>query len=258
VTAELEIARLGAPAPGRPTLVFLHEGLGSVGLWYDFPERCVAATGLPALVYSRQGYGRSDPVALPRPLDYMQREAREVLPGLLQSEQVDQPILFGHSDGASIALAYAAGDRGPPPLALALEAPHVVVEPRTTESIAAAVAAFEHGDLRVKLARHHGANVEGAFRGWANAWLDPGFPEALDLRPLLPRVTVPLLLIQERGDPYGTVEQLDAIERGVAGPVTRCWLPGESHSPHREHPAQVIAALAALVQRVAKSTARRE
>jgi pimeloyl-ACP methyl ester carboxylesterase len=247
VSGALEIATLGSPTPGRPTLVFLHEGLGSVGLWYDFPARCVAATGLPALVYSRQGYGKSAPVALPRPLDYMQREARDVLPDLLVSHGVEKPIFFGHSDGATIALAYAADRRGPPPLALALEAPHVFVELRATESIAAAVTAFEKGELRERLTRHHGANVDGAFRGWAGAWLDPGFPAALDLRPLLPRVEVPLLLIQESGDPYGTLAQLDAIEEGVAGPVTRCWLPGESHSPHREHPQEVIAALVKLI-----------
>ncbi len=177
----LEIATLGAPAPGRPTLIFLHEGLGSLGLWYDFPARCVEATGLPALIYSRQGYGRSAPVALPRRLDYMQREARDVVPQLLRSHRVERPIFFGHSDGASIALAYAAGDRGPHALALALEAPHVFVEPRATASIAEAVTAFEQGGLRERLTRHHGNNVEGAFYGWARAWLDPGFPAALDL-----------------------------------------------------------------------------
>jgi pimeloyl-ACP methyl ester carboxylesterase len=159
----------------------------------------------------------------------MQREARDVLPDLLVSHGVEKPIFFGHSDGATIALAYAADRRGPPPLALALEAPHVFVELRATESIAAAVTAFEKGELRERLTRHHGANVDGAFRGWAGAWLDPGFPAALDLRPLLPRV------------------ELDAIEEGVAGPVTRCWLPGESHSPHREHPQEVIAALVKLI-----------
>ncbi len=246
----LEVERLGAITPGHPTLVFLHEGLGSVGLWRNFPRRCAEATGLPALVYSRRGYGRSAPIELPRPLDYMQREAREVLPALLRHHAIEQPILFGHSDGASIALVYAAEvaeSGGPPARALALEAPHVFVEPMTTAQIAQAVAAYAQGPLRAQLARHHGANVDGAFHGWARAWLDAGFPAALELRPLLPRITAPVLLVQERGDPYGTLAQLDAVASGVRGPVTRCVLPGQSHSPHREHPEAVLAALVALV-----------
>lgn len=248
MTPQLEIAITGAITPEEPTLVFLHEGLGSVSLWREFPAQCAAACGLAALTYSRQGYGRSAPIPLPRPLDYMQREARDILPSLLREVGIERPVLFGHSDGASIALAYAAGELGPPPVALALEAPHVFVETISTSSIAQSVEAFEHGDLRTRLQRHHGENVEGAFYGWARAWLDPAFPTAFDLRGLLPHVTAPSLLIQEQGDPYGTKAQLDAIEADVRGPVTRLWLPGASHSPHREHPTEVIAGLRALTK----------
>jgi pimeloyl-ACP methyl ester carboxylesterase len=246
----LEIATLGVIAPGTPTLVFLHEGLGSVGLWRDFPAQAAAATGLPALIYSRKGYGHSEPIVPPRPLDYMQREAREVLPELLASHGIERPLFFGHSDGASIALAYAADRRGPTTLALALEAPHVFVEPRATVQIAEAIETYEHQGLKAQLARHHGENVEGAFYGWARAWSDPGFPAAFELRPLLPNVEAPVLLIQEQGDPYGTAEQLDAIAAGVRGPVTQLRLPGATHSPHREHTSEVIAALAKLVASV--------
>jgi pimeloyl-ACP methyl ester carboxylesterase len=246
----LEIATLGAISPGTPTLVFLHEGLGSVGLWRDFPAQCAAATGLPALIYSRKGYGHSEPIVPPRPLDYMQREAREVLPELLMSRGVQQPIFFGHSDGASIALAYAAARRGPATVALALEAPHAFVEARATAQIAEAIETYEHGGLKAQLAKHHGENVASAFYGWARAWSDPGFPAAFELRPMLPNVEAPVLLIQEQGDPYGTDAQLDAIAAGVGGPVTQLRLPGASHSPHREHPAEVIAALVKLVASV--------
>ncbi len=248
---ELEIAVVGEIEAGRPTLVFLHEGLGSVSVWRDFPARCSAATGLPAFVYSRQGYGRSAAVSLPRPLDYMQREAREVLPDLLRRQGIERPLFFGHSDGASIALAYAAAALGPAPVALALEAPHVFVEPESTASIAQAVAAFERGDLRARLQRHHGDQVDGAFYGWARAWLDPAFSVAFDLRALLPQVRARLLLIQEQGDPYGTKRQLDEIESRVPATVERLWLPGRDHSPHREHPAEVVAGLVDLVRRIA-------
>jgi pimeloyl-ACP methyl ester carboxylesterase len=237
------------PSPDRaPTLVFLHEGLGSVSAWREFPERLARATGMGALVYSRWGYGRSDPVSLPRPLTYMQDEALASLPEVLDEAGVRTCVLFGHSDGASIALVFAGSGR--PQAArvrgLALEAPHVFVEELSIASIAAARDAYAgETDLRERLARHH-ADVEGAFRGWNDAWLDPAF-RSWNIEELLPRVRVPALVVQGVDDPYGTLAQIDAVERRSGGAVTRVVLPECGHAPHRDRPDDVEAAVVAFV-----------
>jgi pimeloyl-ACP methyl ester carboxylesterase len=241
----LEVARL-ADGPG-PVLVFLHEGLGCVTRWYDFPRAVAEATGRSALVYSRRGYGTSEPIARPRPLDFMHDEALRVLPALLDVAGIEEAILVGHSDGASIALVYA-GAIGARVRGVAALAPHVFVEDVCVTSIAALRASYLDPATRVRerLARHH-ADVDGAFLGWADAWLDPGF-RRWDLTGFLPGVYVPLLLIQGEQDEYGTLAQLDAIERGVAGPATRLVLPSCGHSPQRDREGATLAAVAGFVR----------
>jgi pimeloyl-ACP methyl ester carboxylesterase len=237
----LEHRWVGPGPAAAPTLVLLHEGLGCVSTWRDFPERLAAATGCGALVYSRAGYGRSQSIALPRPLDYMQREGEAVVGPVLDAAGVQAAILVGHSDGGTIALVHAASDTTGRIRGLVLMAPHVFCEEVTVRSIAAARREFEAGELRARLARHHGDNVEVAFRGWCEAWLDPAF-RRWNVEGYLPRVRAPILLIQGEDDPYGTAAQLRAIERGAAGPVETLLLPGCGHSPHRERPEETLAA----------------
>ena len=227
----------------RPTLVFLHEGLGSAELWRAFPQQVAGALGgAPILVYSRRGYGHAGTVRLPRPVTYMHDEA-VVLVDLLRAERIVRPILVGHSDGASIAL-IAAG-RGLDVHSLVLIAPHVFVEDRSITGIEAAKAAYESGTLRERLARHHD-HVDVAFRGWNDTWLSAEF-RSWDITEFLPSIACPVLLIQSVDDPYGTVAQLDAIEAQVAGPVQRLVVPGATHSPHVDARETVLATIAEFV-----------
>jgi len=230
-----------------PTLVFLHEGLGSVALWKDFPARVAAATGCPALVYSRAGYGRSSPAALPRAPDYMHVEALTVLPALLDRLGIEEPILVGHSDGASIALLHAGSGKRPVRALVAL-APHVFVEDMSIASIDEVRRQYETTDLREKLARRH-ADPDAAFRGWNDIWLAPAF-RRWNIEGCLPGVRCPLLLIQGRDDEYGSAAQLDAIERQVGGTVARLELADCRHSPHRDQPEATLAAIVDFVATV--------
>jgi pimeloyl-ACP methyl ester carboxylesterase len=234
--ATIDAVWIGAPAPRA--LVFLHEGLGSIAQWRDTPAEIARLTGLPALVYSREGYGHSSPVAVPRPLTYMHDEARKI-------PVVNDPILVGHSDGASIAI-IATGEGHVKPRALVLIAPHVFVEDISVQSIAAARDAYEHGDLRARLARYHD-DVDGAFWGWNRAWLDPAF-RRWNLEAYLPRITVPTLVVQGTADQYGTLAQVDAIERQLAGPVETLLVEGAGHSPFRDQPALVHARIADFIR----------
>jgi len=247
----LEATWLGPPPDEAPTLVLLHEGLGSVRGWRDFPERLAEATGLGILVYSRWGYGLSDPVRLPRPITYMHDEALVSLPEVLQAAGVRRAILLGHSDGGSIALIFAGSGRpaATAVVGLALEAPHVFVEDVSVQSIAAAAEAYRTTDLRARLTRQHGDNVDGAFWGWNRAWLDPTF-RAWNIEEVLPRVRVPSLVIQGAEDPYGTLAQVDAIETKSGGPVSRLVLPSCGHSPHRDQPEATIEAVARFARSV--------
>ncbi len=222
------------PRVGAPTLVFLHEGLGSVSQWRDFPARVAEAAECGLLVYSRQGYGRSNPVPLPRPLTYMHDEGKRVLPALFDALGVGDAFLFGHSDGGSIAL-IAAGSGVASVRGLVLEAPHVFCEDISVEAIARAKEAYETTELRDKLRRHHGDNVDCAFWGWNGAWLDPDFRH-WNIEEFLPGVEVPVLVIQGREDPYGTLAQVDAIAGGVRGPCEQAILDGCGHAPHKEQP----------------------
>jgi pimeloyl-ACP methyl ester carboxylesterase len=253
----LEARWIGPPPESAPALVFLHEGLGSLSLWRDFPERLARETGCGALIYSRAGYGKSDPVPLPRPVRFMHDEAA-ILPRVLAAAGIREHILVGHSDGASISLIYAGNHAGSRPAAglrgLILEAPHVFAEPHGLASIAKIGEAYRTTDLRQRLARHHGENVDVAFRGWNDVWLNPEF-RAWNLEEFLPGIEVPTLILQGEEDEYGTWRQVEAIERRSGGPVEAVAVPDCGHSPHRERPDLTLAAMARFVARIRKSHA---
>ncbi|HEY7725907.1 MAG TPA: alpha/beta hydrolase [Anaeromyxobacteraceae bacterium] len=250
--ARLEVRWIAPAAPGRPALVFLHEGLGCVALWRDFPDRLAAATGCGALVYSRAGYGASSPVPLPRPLRYMHDEGLETLPRLLDAAGLEDVVLVGHSDGASIAIVHAgAADPGGRVRGLVLEAPHVFCEPLSVASIEKARAAYLGGDLRARLSRFHGENVDCAFWGWNRAWLDPGFLR-WNIEEHLPGIRVPALVLQGRDDEYGTLAQVESVRARSGGPVQVLVLDRCGHSPHRDQPEATLAAAGAFVARLGR------
>ena len=252
--ARLEYRMIGPRPDAAPTIVMLHEGLGSAALWGDFPERLARRTKAGVLVYSRAGYGRSSPVALPRPLDYMQREATEVLPKLLDAVGFRRGVLVGHSDGASIAAAYAGSIQDHRVRALALLAPHFFVEPFSLREIARAKERYAAGDLRDKLARHH-ADVDIAFRGWNDAWLDPGFADAFDIVEPLAYIRVPVLIVQGQEDQYGTVRQIEAAQEECYCPVEVALLAGAKHSPQREAPEATLKAVSEFSNRLLRDHA---
>ena len=242
---EIEYTYVGRDDPGAPLIVFLHEGLGSVAMWRDFPERLCDAIGARGLVYSRPGYGRSTP----RPhdarwgVDFMHRQARDVLPALLATLRIDsaknKPWLFGHSDGGSIALIHAASF--PKRVAgIIVAAPHIFAEDISVESIAQTRETYLNTDLRSKLARYHDA-VDSAFWGWNDIWLDPAF-RAWNIESLLPQITCPLLAIQGINDEYGTMAQIDGIATALPN-AQLLKLENCGHSPHRDQPDAVIDAV---------------
>ncbi|MEJ2624226.1 MAG: alpha/beta hydrolase [Pseudolabrys sp.] len=243
----LECRMIGPRPDEAPTLVLLHEGLGCVGLWGDFPDKLAKATGCGVFVYSRAGYGQSSPVALPRPLSYMHDEARDVLPKLLDAIGFRRGLLLGHSDGASIAAIYAGTHQDHRVGGLVLIAPHFFTEEPGLASIEEARKAYETTDLRAKLARWH-KDPDNAFRGWNDAWLDPGFRQ-WDITEPLAYIRVPMLIVQGEGDQYGTVAQIEAAERECYSPVEVALLPGAKHSPQRETPEATLAAISAFVAR---------
>jgi pimeloyl-ACP methyl ester carboxylesterase len=247
--AELEYRFTGPPPSEAPTIVMLHEGLGSAALWRDLPERLAAATGAGVFAWSRAGYGRSSRISLPRPLDYMHREALDVLPVVLEAIGFRRGLLLGHSDGASIATIYAGSVQDHRVRGLSLIAPHFFVEDLPIASIAEAKAAFETGSLREKLARWHD-DVDGAFLGWNGAWLDPGFPAAFDLTEELAYVRVPVQIVQGADDRYGTIRQIEVAQEECYCPVDVTLIEGVGHTPQREAPEVTLAALAAFANRV--------
>jgi len=229
-----------ARIPGaEPTLVFLHEGLGSLGLWRDFPKDVAERTGHGALAYSRTGNGFSDVLSEKRSVRYMHDEALKILPGILLEESIADPILIGHSDGASIALIYGRAQ------AMVLMAPHVFVEDEGIAAIEQTKRAYETTDLRARIARHH-TDGDKTFYGWNDIWLDPAF-RAWNIEEYLPKVRCPLLLIQGADDEYGTLEQLDRIERGVKGRVERVVLTDCGHSPQRDRREATLDAITRFV-----------
>lgn len=242
----LEYRQSPPPTPDAPTIVFLHEGLGSLDGWRDFPDRLGAAAGCGLLAYSRWGHGRSERRLPPWPATFMHDEAERGLPALLESCGVGPVILYGHSDGGSIALLFAARHPGRA-RAVITEAAHVMVEDVTTAGIAAAQREFDAGPLATKLERQHGPNTAALFAAWSGVWLSPEFA-AWDLRPDLPAVRCPVLALQGLADQYGTPAQVQAIAGGVAGPVETWLIEGCGHAPHREIAGDVLVKAAAFIR----------
>lgn len=244
---QLEYRWIG-PRPGdAPSIVFLHEGLGCLGMWRDFPERLASATGCGALVYSRMGYGGSDPLRGMRPVRYMHDEALEVLPAVLEHFKLDKVVLFGHSDGASIALIQAGTPSGSV-RGLVLEAPHVFVESASIEGITRITADYETTNLRERLARYHGSNTDSMFRAWSDVWLSSEFRE-WNIEEYLPAIECPVLVVQGEDDAYGTLRQVDAVMTQVSGPAESLLLEHCGHSPHSERPDEVLEAAARFVRK---------
>ena len=253
--AELDCDWLGPPPTEAPTLVFLHEGLGSIALWKEVPQRLVEETSCGVLVYSRQGYGHSSPLSGPRPVDYMHREAQRILPPLLNHFAVRRPVFIGHSDGASIALIFA-GCFPEIPIGLVLEAPHVFVEDITITGIEEVRTTYRTTDLSKKLSRYHD-DVDAVFWAWNDIWLDPAF-RSWNIEEYLPSIPCPVLQIQGRDDQYATYAQLDAIASGVTGRVETILLDDCAHGPHHEQPLATIEAISAFVTRLAVRSSCRE
>ncbi|QIG96949.1 MULTISPECIES: alpha/beta fold hydrolase [unclassified Bradyrhizobium] len=236
--AELEYRMIGPMPEKAPTIVMLHEGLGCVGLWGDFPEKLQAATGAGVFAYSRAGYGASSPAKLPRPVDYMHREALDVLPKLLDRIGFRRGLLLGHSDGGSIAAIYAGSHQDHRLHGLALIAPHFIVEDISVNSIAETKTAYQTTNLKEKLARWH-KDVDSTFFGWNDAWLDPKFRD-WDISDYLAYIRVPVLIVQGAEDQYGTMRQVEIAEGECYCPVDAAVIEGAGHSPHREAPAVTL------------------
>lgn len=244
---QIEYAWYGPQPEEAPTLVFLHEGLGCVAMWRDFPAQVAAATGCGALVYSRFGYGRSAACDLPRPTRYMHEEALEILPQVLEALQIQEAILVGHSDGGSIALIYAGGIDSAILRGVITEAAHVFCEQISVDSIAAVREPYLQGDLRQRLRRYHGDNVDNAFWGWNDVWLSEEF-RAWNIEAYLPTITVPLLAMQGEDDQYGTAAQIEAIAQQSGGTTQTLMIPNCAHSPHREQEQIALEAMVRFVQ----------
>ncbi|MGZ5182016.1 MAG: alpha/beta fold hydrolase [Ramlibacter sp.] len=244
----LEVGEIaGPPGARRSPIVFLHEGLGSVAMWRDWPARMCAATGRAGIVYSRRGYGASDPVPDVRGNgrlgpDYMHREAFDVLPALLRALGIEAPVLLGHSDGGTIALLHASRH---PLAACVVMAPHVIVEDVSVRSIEQAREAYAAGGLRDRLARYH-ADVDVAFWQWNDIWLSGAF-RSFDIRPDCHRIRCPVLALQGLDDPYGTLRQVEEIAP-TAGRFELDAVPDCGHSPHRDQPHRVTARISAFLE----------
>jgi pimeloyl-ACP methyl ester carboxylesterase len=242
----LEYRWIAPREAGAPTLVFLHEALGSAALWRDFPDRLAERTGGAALVYSRAGHGRSAPASGARGAEHFAEEALVALPEVLAARGIARPVLVGHSDGATIALVHAASAASTA-RALILEAPHVFIEENTLAGVAGAREAFDSGPLRQKLARWHD-HADALFSRWADTWLDPAF-RGWSMEAMLPRVRCPALVIQGELDQYGSLAQVDAIRRRVSGPAESLVLAEAGHAPHAECGTEVLDAVAGFLAR---------
>jgi pimeloyl-ACP methyl ester carboxylesterase len=246
---------LGPKPAEAPTIVMLHEGLGSVSMWKDFPRQVQETTGLGVCVYSRWGYGQSDPFHdYPRDVNYMTPEAQVALRELLAALEIDRPILFGHSDGASIALIYAGSDLSPAPLGVIAMAPHVFVEQVTTNSIAQARVAYEMEGLKAGLAKYHD-DVDSAFYGWNTIWLLPQFIEGWNIEHYVEHIRCPITVIQGADDEYGTEAQYNSIKDRSGGRADIVVLPGCGHWPQREKNAETLAAIQNHLQTVLATAA---
>jgi pimeloyl-ACP methyl ester carboxylesterase len=246
--SDLEYRMIGPSPSAAPTIVMLHEGLGSAGLWGDFPEKLQAATGAGVFVYSRAGYGASTPAKLPRPLDYMHVEALEVLTKLLDKIGFRRGLLLGHSDGASIVAIYAGSHQDHRVQGVAMIAPHFIVEDISVVSIAEIKKTYETTELKAKLARWH-KDVDNAFYGWNDAWLDPEFRN-WDISEYLGYIRVPVAILQGVDDAYGTMRQIEIAREECYCPVDVTEIPGAGHQPHREAPGATLDAIADFAKAV--------
>jgi pimeloyl-ACP methyl ester carboxylesterase len=244
----LEYRMIGPRPDQAPTLVMLHEGLGCVGMWGDFPDRLQAATGLGVFVYSREGYGQSSPAKLPRPLNFMHTEAQDTLPKILEAIGFQHGLLVGHSDGASIAAIYGGSHQDHRVSGIVLIAPHFIVEDVTISSIAEMRKAYDTTELRARLARWH-ADVDATVHGWSDVWLKGDFRK-WDLSEFLAYIRVPVLIVQGEGDQYGTVRQIEIAQEECTCPVEVALLPNAKHVPQREAPEATMKAIAEFVERV--------
>ncbi len=244
----LEYRMIGQRPDAAPTIVMLHEGLGSVGLWGSFPEEIAAATGAGVFVYSRAGYGQSSPGTLPRSTRFMHEEACEVLPRVLDAIGFQRGILLGHSDGGSIATIYAGSVQDHRVRGLVLLAPHFFTEDIGIAEIRRARDAFATGTFRDKLKRWH-ADVDCAFRSWSEPWLDPQFRK-WDITEALGYIRVPILIVQGAEDQYGTLQQLEAANNECYCPVETVVLPGIRHVPQREAPELTLKAVTDFINRL--------
>ncbi len=244
----LEYRMIGPRPDAAPTIVMLHEGLGSAALWGTFPDELAAATGAGVLVYSRAGYGKSSPGTLPRTVRFMHEEATDVLPRVLDAIGFQRGILLGHSDGASIAAIYGGSVQDHRVRGLVLVAPHFFTEEMGLAEIRRARDAFAAGRLREKLKRWH-ADVDCAFRSWSEPWLDPEFAK-WDITEALGYIRVPILIVQGEHDQYGTLRQLEAAERECFCPVETAVLPGIRHDPPREAPERTLAVVSEFIHRL--------
>jgi pimeloyl-ACP methyl ester carboxylesterase len=244
----LEYRMIGPRPAEAPTIVMLHEGLGSVGLWGAFPEQLAAATGAGVFVYSRTNYGKSSPGKLPRPVSFMHEEALDVLPQVLAAIGFQRGILFGHSDGASIATIYAGSVQDHRVRGLVLMAPHFFTEEMGLAQIRRANEDYQSGTLREKLERWHD-DVDSAFHSWNGPWLDPEF-RAWDITEPLGYIRVPILIVQGADDQYGTIKQVEAAQQECYCPVETAILPGVRHSPHRDAPVLTLDTVAAFINRL--------
>ncbi|MBV8490185.1 MAG: alpha/beta hydrolase [Candidatus Eremiobacteraeota bacterium] len=242
---DLEFVRIEPERAKRPWLVFLHEGLGSLALWRDFPAALARRTGCGAFVYSRYGNGFSTTLREARTPAYMHEEAREALPALLEAASIRQAILFGQSDGGSIALIFAA-EHPSTTRGLILEAPHLFVEALSIRSITRIKSEYQRGALRERMASHHD-DVDRTFYGWNDVWLAPEFAQ-WNIESSVRRVRAPVLAMQGLDDEYGTAAQIDAIAAHATGPVDRVLLANCGHAPHRERAALVEGAAAAWIE----------
>src|SRR5215472_5615692 len=245
--AALEYRVSGDPA-APPAIVMLHEGLGSAALWGGFPDKLAAATGVTVFAYSRAGYGASSPVTLPRPLTFMDDEAKAVLPPLLDAIGFRRGLLLGHSDGASIAAIYAGSRQDHRVRGVTLIAPHFITEDMGIAAIRDTASAYEQGDLKARLARWH-RHVDVAFYGWSRAWLDPDF-RAWDISEFLAYIRVPVQIVQGENDQYGTIRQVEIAQEECYCPVEVALIPAAGHSPHRETPETTLALIAGFADRI--------
>ncbi|HFC04574.1 MAG TPA: alpha/beta hydrolase [Rhizobiales bacterium] len=245
---ELECLWVGPEDGPGPVLVFLHEGLGCIDMWKDFPARLCNRAGLRGLVFSRAGYGRSQACDLPWPVSYMHHQAQVVLPQVLDAAGIEHAILVGHSDGGSIALVHAGSDVSGRVAAVVTLAAHVFNEDICVRSIEAAKVAYDEGDLRARLKKYHGNNVDIAFRGWNDVWLCDGFLD-WNIEEFLPNIKVPVLAIQGKDDPYGTVRQVDGIVAGVGARAEKKMIADCGHSAHLQQGDETLAVIERFVEK---------